>query len=641
MCGIVGYVTRQSAVSWGPGFLRAATATLANRGPDGEGHWNDQHCGLGHRRLSIIDLASGSQPMSYRDGRFWISFNGEIYNYRELRGELQQKGHVFRTSSDTEVILAAYAEWGAAAPERLRGIFAFAIWDRHTRRLFACRDHLGVKPFFYASGGGWFVFGSQLKSLLIAPVVNAGPSLDACAEYLSLGYTLGDNTIIGSIKRLAPAHCLVVDDGGPVATRRYWDLASFFPPETEAPPAHAGLVEEFAERLDHAVRRQMVSDVPVGGFLSGGIDSSAVVFSMSRDRPEGSISTFSMGFKEPTFSELDPARLVASALGTDHHAEVFSADLSAELPGWVRLFDEPLGDTSIVSTHLVSRLARRHVKVVLSGDGADECLAGYDTYVADRLQRLYRRVPAWLHKGVVSRLARRVPTTERKVGLDYKVRQFAAHAHQSPERAHYGWRLLFDERDREQLLGTESTRDPFQGFLEHFDRAAHAHPLDQALYVDVKTWLANDILTKVDRASMAVGLEARVPFLDVDLVEFISGLPLGLKMRGFKRKVVLRKAMAGRLPNSVLSRRKSGFNAPVSVWLRGPLRSMLLDALAGSSSLVDLKASRLGKQVSSHVAGTADHGFRLWSLLSLLVWEREVLNRSKHIQPLETTGVHR
>ena len=622
MCGIVGYAATRDGAGLDEAFLRRACGTLSRRGPDGEGVWCGDGVGLGHRRLAIIDLAGGAQPMSYL-GRYHITFNGEIYNYRELRALLADKGHVFRTSSDTEVVLAAYAQWGDDAPPRLRGIFAFGIWDAQRRRLFLARDHLGVKPLFYAAEPAFVVFASELGAILNTPRVSRDVDRDGLTDYLAVGYAIGEKTVLRRVRRLRPGS-LLAWEGGHATHKRFWDLA----PHATCPPdprPDSALVEEFGSRLDDAVRLQMVSDVPVGAFLSGGLDSSTIVERMRGHAPRPPL-TFSMGFAESGYDELAYAERVARALGTDHRQEQARGDIASELPAMIRAFDEPLGDSSVVPTSQVSRLARSKVKVVLTGDGADEILAGYTTYTADALQRLYRRVPAWLHREVVSPMSRLIPLSRGKVSLSYKVRQFVAHAHGSPERAHFGWRVLFDRPAQVDLLGTDvGAYDPFDAYARYFDEVAGAEPLNQSLYVDVQTWLANDILPKVDRASMAVGLEARVPFLDVELVEFAFRLPRHLKMRRGRGKVVLRRAMQRRLPGAVLRRRKSGFNSPVSDWLRGPLRPLMEDLLQSPSGLVDASHPRIRALWGAHVEGRADGGFALWALLTLLLWERHVL----------------
>ena len=582
-------------------------------------------CGLGHRRLSIIDLQTGAQPMSYADGRYWITFNGEIYNYRQLKLELRAHGQVFRTDSDTEVILAAYAQWGLAAAARLRGIFAFAIWDRREQSLTLVRDHLGVKPLIYSERFGTLMFSSELKGILAADLPREIDS-EALSDYLALGYVLGRKTVVRGIQRLEPGTALVWL-GGRSQVHRYWDVARAAEESGTADASPEEYTTEYTQRLDDAVTAQMVSDVPVGAFLSGGLDSSSVVYFMRRThrRPQ----TFSMGFVESSFSELPYAAQTASALDTDHHAEIISEGLATHLPALVRAFDEPLGDTSIVPTYYVSRLASRHVKVVLSGDGADETLAGYDTYAADALRRWYVRMPAAVRDRIVAPVARATPDSRRKVSWNYKLKQFIAQADHDWRRAHYGWRLLFPDDLRTALLGGAATgHDPFAEYSRYFDQVGRAPQLNQALYVDIKTWLANDILVKVDRASMSVGLEARVPFLDPELVEYSLRLPLDLKMKRLTRKVVLRRAMRNRLPRTVLKRRKRGFNAPVSDWLRGSLRPIAEDLLSVPSSIVDVQHREVQRAWRDHVTGDADHGFRLWSLVILLLWEREVYKQT-------------
>lgn len=620
MCGIAGYVTTsQGTVDHG--WLHVACDAMSHRGPDAVGAWHDEWCGLGHRRLSIIDLQGGTQPMSHADGRYWIVFNGEIYNYRELKAGLEARGQQFRTNSDTEVVLASYAEWGVEAPAHLRGIFAFAIWDQQERSLALGRDHLGVKPLVYSNRNGRLVFSSELKAIL---AIHEPREIDATAvsDYLALGYVLGSKTIVRGIERVEPGTVLLWRNGH-ATVHRYWDLA---PAAREVDRARLSSDEytwEYAERLDDAVAAQMVSDVPVGAFLSGGLDSSSIVWSMRRHTSQR-LQTFTMGFVEPSFSELTNAAETASALGTDHRAEAVSEDVVTTLPALVRAFDEPLGDTSIVPTYLVARLASRYVKVVLSGDGADESLGGYDTYAADALHRWYQRFPP-AARNIFSPLARVIPDSRRKVSWNYKLKQFIEQAHPDWRRAHYGWRVLFPDHLRFALLGgASSDHDPFTEYCNYFDHVRGAPGLNQALYVDIKTWLANDILVKLDRASMAVGLEARVPFLDPLLVEYSLRLPTSLKVNWFTRKVALRRVMRGRLPHRVLTRSKSGFNAPVSDWMRGTLRPIVEDVLSGDSTIVDVRHPDVRRAWRDHVTGRADYGFRLWALVILLLWEREV-----------------
>ncbi|MCM2256342.1 MAG: asparagine synthase (glutamine-hydrolyzing) [Vicinamibacteria bacterium] len=626
MCGIVGVVFADPLRPPSPATeaaLARAVDVMSHRGPDGEGRVSATGMAFGHRRLSIIDLASGGQPMRYQQGRYVITFNGEIYNYRQLRDTLLGLGHEFATASDTEVVLAAYAQWGEAMPARLRGIFAFAIWDSVDRRAFLARDHLGVKPLLYLERAGEsLAFGSDLKSLLVLGGDRLGIDPEALSDYLAAGYPQSNRTIVREVRRLEPAQFLVYERGR-ARIGSYWDLAECY----RAPRIQGRLPElalAFEEKFADSVRAQMVSDVPVGAFLSGGLDSSSVVAQMRRRQP-GELFTFSMGFAEKTFSELDHAREVAHHFGTRHVEDVASPD-PVDWADFAWRIGEPLGDTSLIPTFLVSGLARQHVKVVLSGDGADECLAGYDTYVADKLHGAYRWVPSLLHRHLITPLAALLPHSGQKVGLDYKIRQFVRFGQAAFPRAHFGWRELFDAEERLQL-GTEPAHAPWAHVEATMGELAGASRLDQTLYSDTKTWLANDILTKVDRATMAVGLEARVPFLDPDLVEFCARLPVEAKMKGFSRKRVLRTTATKDLPKSILERPKSGFNAPVSRWLRGSLGGTLED-LVGRTKLIDGRSPRLRQLIQEHGSGLRDHGFKLWSLTALLLWEREVWDRT-------------
>jgi len=626
MCGIFGLVTVAGHRDDMEITLRRAARSMAHRGPDGEGIWWDDKAGLAHRRLSIIDVEGGRQPMAFLGDRFHICFNGEIYNFRDLRRELEALGHHFRTRSDTEVILAAYAQWGREAPSRLRGIFAFGIWDGEERRLFLARDHFGVKPLLFASGEGWIAFSSELKALLGVAGVSTRVSREGAWEYLAAGYVLGSRTIVADVEKVPAGSWLEWRDGN-LTTGEYWDPAEALDEGHGSEASEQALVDEYDEKLRRAVESQLIADVPVGAFLSGGLDSSSVVYHVRR-LIGPSVKTFSMGFEEASYNELRYARRAADWLGTDHRSRIAGRGIEDYLHSLASLFDEPLGDTSLVPTHLVATLAREDVKVVLSGDGADECLAGYDTYIADRLQRLYSRLPAFLHDHVLGPVSLLIPPSRRKVSLNYKLRQFVSQARKPFAEAHFGWRGLFDEEQCRRLLHSDLPCNPgLDAVQRHFARVAKHHWLVQCLYVDVKTWLADDILTKVDRATMAVGLEARVPFLDLDLYEFTARLPTGLKLRGLTRKAVLRRAMQGRLPKEILLRRKSGFNSPVSDWLRGPLRAMGEELFKCQSSDLDLDRPLIRKLWSDHLSGAGDHGFKLWALLMLLLWEREVLHR--------------
>jgi len=628
MCGIAGEVFFQSA-DVNDAWVRRACGIMQHRGPDGDGFHTDvsgMGVALGHRRLSIIDLASGAQPMSYADGRYWITFNGEIYNYRALKAELVAQGCTFSTTSDTEVILAAYATWGADSFRRLNGIFAFGLWDNHAGALLVARDQLGVKPLLYHHDDSGLRFASELKALLAHPRVKHAVDPKALQDYLGLGYVLTPRALIQGVYKLPPGSYLRVRGGG-VELCSYWNLAAFTVPSTAvSKEREQEYLASFDQNLRDSVQSQLVSDVPLGAFLSGGIDSSSIVY-YAKEQASGPFKTFSIGFSEASYSELDYAQLAGDYLHSEHHQEVVHAPTMDELGKLVWYYDEPLGDTSIIPTYFVSRLARQHVTVTLSGDGGDELLAGYDTYVADRLQAIYARVPDWMHRGIVQPAVNLIPSSYRKVSLDFKIKQFIAQAHGSAERAHYGWRMMFNDDMRSALAGSAGGYSPFETYARHYDDVPQADPLTRSLYVDIKTWLVDDILTKVDRASMAVSLEARVPFLAPRFVEYAMGIPPQLKLRGPKRKVILKQVMRKRLPSQIIDRQKRGFNSPVSIWMRDSWRGTIDDLFRQrASTLVDLGSPILQTLWQEHTSGQVDHGYKLWTLLSLILWEHQILN---------------
>ena len=630
MCGIIGEVFFKGN-GGNTEWVRQGCQIMAHRGPDGDGLYHDSEGGvvLGHRRLSIIDLAGGAQPMSYADGRYWITFNGEIYNYRELKAELSALGCSFASSSDTEVIMAAYATWGIDSFCRMDGIFAFAIWDRATRMLVIARDHLGVKPLLYHADANGVRFASELKTLVKHPQVQ--PTIDPCAlqDYLSLGYVLSPRTLIQGVSKLPAGNCLIVCDGR-VEQRSFWNLADFAQQRSTQNRSEADYFDQFDAFLGAAVQAQMVSDVPLGAFLSGGIDSSSIVYYARQN----GFKTFSIGFNEPSYSELDFAQQAAQHLGSDHSQQIVAPPSLDDLSQLAWYYDEPIGDTSVVPTYFVSKLARQHVTVSLSGDGGDELLAGYDTYIADRFQTIYSRIPRWLHQGIVQPAANMIPSSYRKVSTDFKIKQFVAHAYDTPEAAHYGWRGMFNPEERKMLGMSQSqsqtTYSPFETYQAHYRDVPDATPLNRSLYVDIKTWLVDDILTKVDRASMACSLESRVPFLSPRFVEFAMTLPANLKLRGMKRKYILKQTMKDRLPQTLIDRKKRGFNSPVGPWLRDVLRPEI-DSLfrARSSTIIDLGSPALQAMWQDHCSGRVDHGYKLWTLLNLVLWEQRVYAENK------------
>lgn len=620
MCGICGKINLGEKVV-PKRDLKRMTNALSHRGPDEEGFYfsSDHRVGLGHRRLAIIDLATGDQPMANEDKTVWTVFNGEIYNFREVMDGLVKRGHRFRTKSDTEVIVHAYEEYGEECVEHFNGMFAFAIWDERKNQLFLARDRLGQKPLFYAQTPSGFLFASEVKALLKNPEIKKEIDLEALGIYLSIGYFLSPFSIIKDIKKLPPASTLTFREGE-YEIREYWDLdpiAKETLPEEER-------VEKFRELFEDSVKIRLMSDVPLGAFLSGGIDSTSVV-SFMRNAPSRKPKTFSIGFEEATYNELGHARRAADFLETSHQDLIVKPNIEKVLPEIIWYNDEPLFDTSAVPMFFLSQMTRNHVTVALSGDGGDEMLAGYETYIADKLFSLYRKFP--LRRLAQSAVFNLLPTTFGKVSFDYRLKQFVRAGNFTLEKAHYFWRVLFDEEEKKKLLipgvfNQIEHSDTFFYFKKYFDKCKGGEFLDRAQYVDIKTWLVDDILVKVDRASMGNSLEARAPFLDYRLVEFLFRTPANLKLKGFRTKYLLKKAMEGSIPDSVIHRSKSGFNAPIPMWLREDLKTLIVETLS------EANIKRLGlfnyefvkNLMSDYFSGKCDNSLKLWALLNFTLW---------------------
>jgi asparagine synthase (glutamine-hydrolysing) len=619
MCGICGKLNYDPMAAAERAEIAAMCARLRHRGPDDEGLFVDGPVGLGARRLSIIDLAGGHQPLANEDGTVWAVQNGEIYNYRELRRELVGQGHVFATDSDTEVLVHLYEQDGPAFMRRLHGMFAVAVWDRRAGRLVLARDRLGVKPLFYAEHDDALVFGSEIKALL---ALGLPRQLDpeALHDYLSFDFVPGPRTMFAGIRKLPAGHRLVWD--GRLAVEPYWDipLAADLPP---LPEDRDTLAVELRRRLEDAVRLAMVSDVPVGAFLSGGLDSSLVTALMSRlaNRP---VQTFAVGFHEASYNELPFARRVAAHCGTEHHECIVEPRVEDVVHALVGCFDEPFADSSAVAAYVVSQVAAREAKVVMSGDGGDEVFGGYVIYQADRLAGLYRRLPPRLADGVLPRLAGWLPASDRKMSLDLKLRRFVTHASRDPLAAHGLWRAIFTEEMKAGLYanGTAVRRDSMDLLRVHFD--AHPGPdlLNRLMIVDAKVSLADDMLAKVDRTSMAHGLEVRVPLLDHPLVEWMSAVPSRHKVAGLGLKVLLRRAARDLLPADILNRPKAGFHVPVPGWLKRELRPLLAEQLGPATVARQglFNPATVSRLVADHQAGRANHSRNLWGLLMLSLW---------------------
>jgi len=623
MCGIVGVLSWKTPPD--ARLVAAMTETLVHRGPDAGGVKDLGPAILGHRRLSIIDLdRRANQPMQDPGTGNWIVFNGEIYNFMAIRRDLESEGFRFTTESDTEVILAAYARWGVGCLDRFNGMFAFALWDRRNEALFLARDRAGKKPlFFFRLKQGGLAFASELKALRLHPEAPTEIDPKAISDFLSFNYVPTDRCILKGIEKLPAAHYVVVTGDTPdFRPIEYWDLAERFH-QKRAYRSEAEAAGELDALVTDAVRLRLVSDVPLGAFLSGGIDSSAVVGAMSRIGGAAQTRTFSIGFREDTFNELPEAAKVARFLGVSHQDQIVDVNMANALPDIVRAADEPFADTSVVPFYYLAQFARRHVTVCLSGDGGDELFAGYDTYVADRLHRWTSFAPSWMSRVIARLCDHLLPVSFDKVGVGEKVRRFLnGHAYDYPY-AHAGWRGIHDRSEQRRLLRPEWHQDRYDSLRQverHFGRVDGCHYLDQAMYVDIKTFLADDILVKVDRATMAHSMEARTPLLDYRIMEFAAALPVDMKLKGFRKKHLFKLSQRTYLPRETVDRRKSGFNAPVSHWLAGDLAELARGAMHTAKMAEWFDLSEINRLWRDHREGRRDNGLKLFGLAMLGLW---------------------
>jgi asparagine synthase (glutamine-hydrolysing) len=620
MCGIAGIFHPDVPKPVDPARVRAMADVLAHRGPDGSGIWTAPGVGFGHRRLSIIDLEGGAQPMLSRDGRVAVNYNGEIYNFREVRGELERLGHGFDTDSDTEVILGAWRQWGPACLDRFNGMFAFALYDADSDSLFLARDRLGVKPLFLAElPDGALIFASELKGLLAHPLLRRVPSPQAVEDYLALGYVPDDASIVAGVRKLAAGHYLLVRRGAPVsAPVRWWDVDFSSP----SPASAAELEEQLVEHLRRAVRSRMVADVPLGAFLSGGVDSSAVVALMA-EASRSAVETCSIGFDRADHDETRYAKLIAERFATSHRSRIVAADDFGLIDTLVEAFDEPFADASALPTYRVSELAREKVKVALSGDGADEAFAGYRRYRLFSAEEKARRlIPAPVRGllGIAGNLYPkldwapqflRAKTTLQALGRSGE----EAYADAVGATSHRVRSRIYNSSFKSLLSGHRAE----DRYVKVMEGAPANDALSRAQYADLKIWLPGDILTKVDRTSMAVSLEAREPLLDHRLVEFAARVPAKMRLNGGTGKWLMKEALGRYLPDEILHRRKMGFVTPISAWFRGPLAEEA-SAVARGSALTELgwfDEKAVARLAADHRSGRAEHGRLLWQLLML------------------------
>jgi asparagine synthase (glutamine-hydrolysing) len=611
VCGIAGIADPS-----GPDrtALAAMSGALAHRGPDSSGEALDGPVALAARRLAIIDLEHGDQPISTEDGRVTVVQNGEIYNHAQLRAELEARGHVFATRCDTEVLGHLYEEHGLGFLERLRGMFAVALWDRLERTLVLARDPFGIKPLFWSAAGGRLTFASELRALARDPRFSRDLDGDALEAYLAFNSIPAPLTVYRAARKLAPGHWLRWRDG--VISTGRWARPAPVPAGEVRTEGMEALAAEARERLRDSVRAHLVSDVPVGVLLSGGIDSSALTALAAQERGAG-VPTFSIGFAERSFDELDQARSIARRYATDHHELVVSPDAAELLPVIAAAADEPLGDSSALPTYLVARLAAAHVKVVLTGEGGDELFGGYETYVADRMAD---RV-GFAARGLAP-LARLLPSSDRRVSIDYKLKRFASAAHLPPLEAHHGWKEIFAPDVRHELLDGRRGADPLRIYRERWAETAGADPLARLQDIDLGIYLVDDLLVKTDRLTMAHSLEARVPFLDREVAALALALPRTLKVRGWAKKRLLRRAVEPLLPRQIARGRKRGFSIPAAAWLRGPLLPFAREVLSAERLRAQgvFAPAAVERVLGAHAAGREDLSRQLWGLMTFSLW---------------------
>jgi asparagine synthase (glutamine-hydrolysing) len=629
MCGISGIFDTRGRRDFDAALMHRINDTLHHRGPDEGSIHLQPGLGFGHRRLSIIDIATGQQPLFNAQGTVGIVFNGEIYNYQSLMAELQALGYVFRTRSDTEVIVHAWSAWGEDCVQKLRGMFAFVLWDQARDVLFMARDRLGVKPMFYALlDDGALVFGSELKALMAHPQLRRDIDPQAVEEYFALGYVAEPRTVFRQALKLPPGHTLVVRRGEALGQpRRYWDVQFTLDAKIDETQAQ----EELLRRLRESVRLRMIAEVPLGAFLSGGVDSSAVVAMMAGESTSP-VKTCSIAFDDPAYNESEFAQQVADRYHTDHHVEMVQSDDFDLIDTLARLYDEPYADSSAIPTYRVCQLARKHVTVALSGDGGDESFGGYRRYKLHMMEeRMRASLPLGLRRPLFGTLGRLYPKADWAPRVFRAKTTFQALARNSVEAYFHTMSVI---RDNERLplysarfkseLGGYNARELF---LRHAERANTDDPLAMIQYIDLHTYLVGDINTKVDRASMAHSLEVREPLMDHPLVEWLGTLPSHLKLRGGEGKYLFKKSLEPHLPRDVLYRPKMGFAVPLSRWFRGPLRQRVRSSLLGGpladSGWFDLKA--IGQLVEQHENGSRDHSTPLWTLLMYDAFLRNVM----------------
>ncbi len=647
MCGIAGWINLKKSDSnaGAEPVLHSMCEQIVHRGPNSEGLWVDDTVALGMRRLSVIDLKTGDQPVFNSDRSVIVMMNGELYNYREVRAELESKGHKFTTKSDTEILPHLYDEYGEALLEHVNGMYAFSLWDSRRKKLIIARDRFGEKPLYYGVFNGKLIWASELKAIVAHPAVTPELDLNALRHYVSFDYVPAPMSIFKGIHKLPAAHVLTVENGE-VRTRRYWDLKWSEPgaiatgfrngqtrgtSHTKTQSTLGGKAEELKELLSDAVRMRLVSDVPLGILLSGGIDSSTVA-AFATQHAEERVKTFSIGFEEDSFDESKYARQVAKHLDTEHYEEKLSAttagDLIAEIGTWL---DEPMSDGSLIPTFLLAQFVRRHVTVALGGDGGDELFAGYPMYYAHTVAANYLAIPAIVRSGLIEPVVNALPVSTKNMSFDYKAKRFVRASKYDDVTRHHSWFGSFSLDQHEALFTkdvlAQTDADIYKGVRELVGASDAKNVIEQMQYADINFYLAEDILTKVDRAAMAVSLETRAPFLDPRVGQFAASIPVAYKLKGKAGKVILKEAMKDLLPHDILHRPKKGFGIPIAEWLKGGLNPLLHDMLAPALIREQglFNADYVQRLISEHETGKASHHKELWTLLVFQLWQQNFL----------------
>lgn len=629
MCGIAGWINLKQSDSKDhtEAVLHSMCETIVHRGPNSEGLWLDDTVALGMRRLSIIDLHTGDQPVFSEDKSVIVMMNGELYNYREVRSDLEKKGHKFITKSDTEILPHLYEEYGEDLVDHLNGMYAFSLWDTRRKKLIIARDRFGEKPLYYGIFDGKLLYASEPKAILSHPSVRPELDLDALRHYLSYDYVPAPFSIYKGISKLPAAHVMTVENGE-IRTRRYWNLT--FAKNANVPSFDRAAVE-LKELLSDAVRMRLVADVPLGVLLSGGVDSSTIA-AFSTQHATETVKTFSIGFTEDSFDETKYARQVAAHLGTDHHEEILSvakaAELISDIGGWL---DEPLSDGSLIPTYLLARFVRKHVTVALGGDGGDELFAGYPMYYAHKVAKLYSTVPGFVRSGLIEPIVHSLPVSTKNLSFEYKAKRFVRASKYDTITRHHSWFGSFTPDEQKMLLTehalSNSYGDIYAGARDLLKLCDAASEIEQMQYLDMNFYMAEDILTKVDRASMAVSLETRAPFLDPRVGQFAASLPLDHKLRGSKGKHILKKSVEDMLPSNILHRSKKGFGIPIAEWLKTRLNPMMHDMLS-PERLKDqglFESDYVQKLIAEHEKGVASHHKQLWTMLVFQLWQSNFL----------------